>query len=392
MRTSFALGVCLAYAIFTGCPAEAASPLDDRLASAYEMAETLAAINPGLGAAARDQLAAGYASRAGDAAREASRGFSRGVGNRLTALHEAGPNGGVLAAAQSGSALAAVGGEDDFRAQEKVERFWIGGHGSWTSQNDKGGKYGYRYKSRGVIMGYDWERGDMTFGVSGGYAGGKLKNNEGYGRTDVDALSLGVYASYDPVCGFFADANFGIGYSWNTMHTDWILGGGTKKGTFDGSSYGGGFNAGYVFEWGDYRLMPTAGVQWTHVNHDGWTESGGTVANWFADGEEDYLELPLMVRLNRAFQLENGMIVTPEARVGWIHDAGDTGAELRTGYVGSGAPSVLSGVSHGRNRALLGAGVKANLTNRFDAFMDCNYEFRSGYSNKNLQTGVGVSF
>ena len=41
---------------------------------------------------------------------------------------------------------------------------------------------------------------------------------------------------------------------------------------------------------------------------------------------------------------------------------------------------------------MVGAGVKMKFNERVDAFVDYNFEFRSGYKNHNVMAGLGLSF
>ncbi len=65
---------------------------------------------------------------------------------------------------------------------------------------------------------------------------------------------------------------------------------------------------------------------------------------------------------------------------------------VRTGYIGSDASATLYGVNPGKNRGLVGAGLKARFSRTVDAFIDYNLEFRSKYQNHNVMAGVGLSF
>lgn len=336
-----------------------------------------------------------YGSVGVDNLRALQRNFTGRIGSRLTALHEGAVGGGV-ARLGSSEALASPADGGCF-VQEKVNRIWLGAFGAWTRQDDKGGHYGYKYDASGFVLGYDWEQaGDLTLGVSGAYSSGDVKNNPNTAQTKVETINLGMYASYDPVGGLFADAAINYGHSWNKASIDALGGRGYRKGDYSTHSFGGGVNVGYVFERDNgVRVTPTLGIQWTHVHQNGWderTSRAGMLAQWYDGTDDDYLEVPLAVRVNKSYQLANGMILTPEARAALIFDVGPTRPTVRTGYVGGGETTTLYGMDPGKTRGLIGAGVKANLSNQIDAYLDYNHEFRSGYTNSNLTGGVGVSF
>ncbi len=278
--------------------------------------------------------------------------------------------------------------------EENVDRIWLGGVGAWSKQKDRGDELGYKYNAYGLTGGYDWERGDFTLGVFGGYAKGKMKGNDGTSRNDVDHMQVGAYASYDPVSGVFADANVSAGRSKNQIaDTDLVD---AITGNFTNTNVSAGLNMGYTIQRGDLRITPTLGVQWTHVKQGAWTEdnAAGDGTRYEANGN-DYVEFPLAVRVNKAYQLQNGMVLTPEVRAAYIFNAGDNAATVRTiqpDLNGVDTTYTLTGINPNNGRGLVGAGVKANLNRSFDAYLDYNYEVQSGFSKSNLNTGVGVSF
>lgn len=334
-----------------------------------------------------------YGAMSADNLRTLQRNFTGRIGSRLTALHEGTATGDVARLGSDSALASARDGECELR--DKVSRIWLGAFGARTRQDDKDGRYGYKYDAGGLVMGYDWEHGgDLTLGVGGSYSAGDLDNNPGTARTDVEAINLGMYAAYDPVGGIFADAAVNYGRSWNKARVDGI--GGRRSGSFKTNSLGAGANLGYVFERDcGLRVTPTLGIQWTHIRQDGWNENvsgAGMIAQWYDGTDDDYLEVPVAVRVNKSFMLPNGMILTPEARAAVVLDVGPSRPTLHTGFAGSGETTALRGIDPGKARGLVGAGVKANLTNAVDAYVDYNHEFRGGYKNSNLTGGVGVSF
>ncbi len=375
-----------------------------------------AAILLGAGPAAGQDSGGQAGLRMAEFARDNQLPLMPSIGNRLTVVHEnkARPSGGGVntggsdyyvsqwrTASQTNSIHSDTANAfiiskptiEPCLPEENIDRMWIGGVGAWSKQKDTAEDFGYKYTAYGLVGGYEWERGDLTVGIAGGYTKGKLKGNDGISKNDVDTMQIGAYASYDPVSGVFADARVGIGRSNNKLSG--LEDGIPISGSFHHNSISAGLNMGYTVQRGDLRITPTLGVQWTHLNQGSWLEetaSPGALGNWYDSASNDYIEFPLAVRVNRAFQMSNGMVVTPEARAAYIFNAGDNAATVRTGPIGDDAGSVLFGVNPGNSRGLVGAGVKVNLNSKFDAYVDYNYEFRSNFSNNNLTTGMGVSF
>lgn len=329
-----------------------------------------------------EEAFAEYATRAVDASRISHQQFTGGVNNRLTVVHE-----------MAYENRENPDGPWNTAAYEPVDRVWIGGVGINTEQKNVGGRAGYTYEAYGVNTGYDWVKGDLTVGVAAGYTFGKIRNNDYDARNKVETINLGVYASYDPLCGLFYDANAGFGKSWNRAVSMSVAeGAGSREGRFKATSYGLGGNIGYSFDFRLAKITPTIGFQWTRYDQDDYVESaGGVTANWFADGENDFIEVPLAVRIGTSWQTAGGAVLSPEVRAAYVYQAGDKRSSVTMGPVG-GAGHTFHGVDSGKNKGVIGAGLKANFNASIDAFFDYNLEFRSGYRNTNVNTGIGVSF
>ena len=281
--------------------------------------------------------------------------------------------------------------------QDKSNRIWAGGFGAWTRQDDKGGDYGYKYNSGGFILGYDYRIGDITFGLSGAYSSGTFKNNDGAGKTDVDTMNFGLYGSYDPDSGFYADASIGYGHTWNKDKSSFSFGGGrvTTSGKFQNHSFQAGTHIGYAFKVpGEVRIVPTVGVEYMHIYQKAWNEraSNPAFSHWYGSSNTNYVEIPVGVRIARTWKLGGGASITPEIRGAWIYEANNPDTELQMGFMGSSSSTTIYGVNSGRSRGMVGAGVKASFTSNIDGFIDYNFEFRSGYKNHNIMAGLGVSF
>ena len=282
-------------------------------------------------------------------------------------------------------------------------RLWVGAFGQWNRQKDADDVYGYDYNSGGIMLGYDREVAalpGLTFGLYGSLADGRLNNNSGLATTDIKALGLGLYGSYEFGGGFFVDANLGYGHAQNDakITIDPLLGGGQKSSDSSSNSYQAGFNFGYAFQLGEAAtLTPSAGLQYTHVKQNGWQEkldSGNDVIlNWFGDSKQNFWEIPLSLRLATTVETEGGSVISPELRLGGVIAANNPKSELRMGFVGAPNDSaVISGISPGKSRFTAGAGVKAQLNDTVDIFVNYDLEARSGYQGHSASAGLGFSF
>ncbi len=369
-----------------------ASNLSDTVQDITALADT----NPGLAKIAAAQLFGEHGVTGVTASQTTAQNFSGSVGNHQTQLRDNSQASASSSSASSSSAYASLRTIRQGYSSFNPNRIWGGGFGAWTRQDDKNNQFGYKYNSGGLILGYDRKIGDsLVVGVSGAYSAGEIENNDGFTTTDVDTFNVGVYASYNHCSGFFADVNAGFGFSWNDVDTADILFGGHKTGEYDTTSFQIGTTVGYAVALPqEFRFIPSVGLQFNHVNQDAWserTQNAAQIAHSFGESNNNSLSIPVQVRVNKTFSLGNGASITPEVRGAWIYEARDPQAQVRMGYVGSSASTTLYGIDAGRSRGLVGAGVKMKF-GKADAFVDYNYEFRSGYGNHNVMAGLGLSF
>jgi uncharacterized protein with beta-barrel porin domain len=336
---------------------------------------------------ALQQLIGEYSTRAVEATHSIAQNFNGAVFGHLSQMRDA--RAATGSTMRSGGALASLGSGEGSLAN----RIWAGGFGAFTRQGNDNGDYGYDYDAGGFILGYDHHFGkNITVGVTGAYSHGRVEGNEGYSQTDIDTMNLGLYASYDPQGGFYAEGNLGLGFTWNDESEE-LFGDRYRNGEYDTTSFQVGGNVGYAFLLPSaFRVIPTVGMQFIHVNQDDYQQTGNGLPMWRDSVSANYLEIPFAMRVNKTFDLGDGISLTPELRAAWILEAKKDDVTVRTGYVGSGESVMLLGANTGRNRGLIGAGMKARFNNSVDAFVDYNLEFRNKYLNHNIMAGMGLSF
>ena len=280
-------------------------------------------------------------------------------------------------------------------------RLWVGGFGQWNRQKDADNVFGYEYNAGGVMLGYDREitgLPGLTVGLYGSLADGTLKNNSGFASTDIRSMGLGLYGLYEFSGGFFLDASLGYGHSDNDATIDLVLGG-RKTSEFSSDSFQTGFNLGYTLQLSQaVSLTPSAGLRFTRTKQNSWEEKivsdpdNVAVANWFGDSRQNFLEIPLNLKLAAKFEAGGGATVSPELRLGGVIMANDPKSELRMGFVGSSDSAVISGISPGKSRFVAGTGVKAQINDSLDIFAGYDLEARSGYKGHSVSAGLGFSF
>ncbi len=365
--------------------------IQENLANNIQAITALAATDPHLAEVATRQFFGENVLSATTATQSTASSFATGINNHQVQLRDQAS----AASTTAGDGYASINPRY-YRHNDTANRIWAAGFGSWAKQRNRDNQFGYKYDSGGFILGYDRQHGDFVFGVSGAYSNGDIKDNDGLTKTDIDTLNVGLYGSYNPACGLFVDASVGFGWAWNDFNENAVVGG-SKKGKYRNTSFQMGGNVGYTFNLGSaFRFVPTVGVQYTHVHQKAWdqTVSAGSGLNalHFDSTNNDYVSIPVAVRVNRTFDLGNGVRITPELRASYIYEAKKNQPKVRMGYVGTNYSTTLYGMDSGRSRALVGAGVKAKLSRNLDVFVDYNFAFRKKYTSHNVMAGLGLSF
>lgn len=381
--TNYINGAELAARVITG--SEASPDLVDRLSKTLQKISDLADTDPGAAAKASKQLIGEASISSMTLALTAARQVQNIQGVRL---HEYRDN------PWSGAGQTTGYGS-------RLNRVWISGLGQWARQSDRDGVYGYKADIGGVAFGVDREAASvpgLQVGLSGSVSTGRLKNNDGRGKTDFEAASIGLYGSYNFWDGFFIDGNAAYGLGQHTTKTNLLIGG-RKEGDFDSRTYQAGVTFGYVYrDPSGFKVTPSVGVQYYHYSQDGWREKvkndpgNDVVANWFKKRDNDTWEAPVKLKANTTLFTRSGLILTPELRLGLICVLHKPSAKVRMGFVGSDDYAQIYGIDSSRNRFQAGAGLKAQLTGSVDVFMDYDLEFRTGQRSHNASLGLGVDF
>ena len=120
---------------------------------------------------------------------------------------------------------------------------------------------------------------------------------------------------------------------------------------------------GYRFAMGAFGLSPYAGSQYAHIHNDGFSEDGAAgfglrAGGWSFDRWQAYSGL----RLNRDWQMSNGLQLGWDARAEWQRTLSDSNPLLAS-FTGVEQWSPVSGLSMARQSNLFGMGFNARWQN-----------------------------
>jgi autotransporter-associated beta strand protein len=228
----------------------------------------------------------------------------------------------------------------------------------------------------------------------------------GYGHTDasldtlgstasVDTYSPGVYASYADD-GWYANALGSYGFADYDQARKVAVGAsnGIARSSPSGDQIVGNLDGGYDFHCGHWTVGPTGGVQYVHLDVDGFTETGLPGANLSVNqNESDSLRSRLGGRLSYAVQ-DGEMTFTPHLNASWQHEFLDQSRGITSQFDGLGAGSfVVNTINPSRDSALIDLGLDAQVNRSITVFAD--YTVQAGQDNyfgQSVQAGLKIGF
>ncbi|MGE0667935.1 MAG: autotransporter domain-containing protein [Sphingomonadales bacterium] len=287
-------------------------------------------------------------------------------------------------------------------AEDSRMSFWARGFGRWADTRGDANADGFKEDTYGAVLGFDVQVSpNFLVGVAGSYVSNDLDFDDG-DIGSIDRWSIGGYLSgnFD---AFYVDGSFT--YASDDYKVDrTILTGGTaclayNCGVGASSKYGGDgwiahAEAGFNWMLGDTaKLQPFAGLNYTSIDHNGFTETGGGDLGLIGlDGTGKSLQSRLGARLSGEWGSGNVRWI-PEIRGEWRHEFEDNPAWIQSSLVGlPDDPFVTVGSHVGRDLAVVGAGITAQMASGWGLYFDYQGAFGSGYTSHVAQGGVRVKF
>ncbi|HEY9013373.1 MAG TPA: autotransporter outer membrane beta-barrel domain-containing protein, partial [Devosia sp.] len=276
---------------------------------------------------------------------------------------------------------------------------FIGGDGTIADLNQDQGA-SYAPSSKATYSAVDAVAG-ISYRFTNNFAAGVLfdfshtdATTDGYGsKTKVDSYSPGVFATYGDK-GFYLNGLFAYGrnnYS-NNRHIPVV--GGIANSNPDGNQYTAALDAGQELHLGSgFTLTPQGGLTYTHLDVDSFTETGAEPADLSVQAfHVDSLRSRLGAALGYATYVGH-IAFLPTFTAMWQHEFLDENAPITSSFndFSSGAFTIHS-VSMGRDSALIGIGVTAELDNSMAIFLECNADLNGNYDVENFVGGFKGSF
>ncbi len=263
--------------------------------------------------------------------------------------------------------------------------------GRYGKTNGDGNAAGYDALEGGVILGADHA---VTEGLSLGVALSYLRTEVGIegdgGETDVNSYGATVYGSVE-TGAWFAEASAHYGFADYDSRRPIRFGttnavDRTATGDSHGHDFGAAVGLGYAWDWHGGVIEPMASVRYDRVERAGFTEEGaGSLGLAVADETLETVRTSLGLRVARAYDLGDA-IVEPEIRLRWDHDFLDQAADSRASL--GGTAFQVAGTRSGRDAAVLGLGLTAQIDDRLQAHAGYDANLRRGAHSHAIAAGL----
>ena len=244
-----------------------------------------------------------------------------------------------------------------------------------------------------VVIGADYRlTPNLLVGLSAGYAHTDVTLDDVGSSATIDSYSPGIYASYADH-GWYA--NFIGDYLHNAYTQDRVIGflGQTASSAPEGNEGMVDLDGGYDFHRGAWTFGPTAGLQYTHLTVNSFSEAG-SVAD-LSVNEEQSDSLRSRLGGNVSYALSHwGVNFTPHLEASWQHEffQESRGITSQFNQFGGGSFDVRT-QNASRDSALVDAGVNAEINRTVTVFAD--YMVQAGQDNyfgQSVQGGVKIGF
>jgi outer membrane autotransporter protein len=226
-------------------------------------------------------------------------------------------------------------------------------------------------------------------GIIGGYA--HTWTNLRPGSIDVDTGWGGVYAAWFNH-GLYALASaFGGGNNVSTSRATGI--GDYANGSTDSEELSTFISAGYDFHCGHLTIGPTAALQYSWVNLDGFTETDSIAALNVSGDSEDSLRTDLGFRAWCVFQV--GQIgIRLFVRAAWDHEYKESALPVTASLADiPGSSSTVFGPSLGHDSAIVNAGVSVAWTPTISTYVSYDGQLgRGNFDSNGVSGGIRISF
>lgn len=215
------------------------------------------------------------------------------------------------------------------------------------------------------------------------------------GGSEVDisschaAFSGGWFSS-----DWYADAVIAYGRSEHESDRRIVFGNlnRTAEGEYEGHHWTGIANAGYRHSFGHWVIEPSAGIHFTYIDQDGYSEKGADALNLrLQEQDEESLVTTLGLRLARRFTLGR-VVIVPDVRIAWLHESCAGAVHAKARLSGGGDAFRIDGYEAEKDRMTTGASLNVYFSEKANLHMDYDLDLGDQYDAHTGRLGISISF
>ncbi len=271
-----------------------------------------------------------------------------------------------------------------------MERYvWLRAAGGRFDTDGDGDGESFDENLYGIAGGADFPiAAGLHLGAAIAYGHGSVDTST-QGDGDTSTVQLMAYGLWQKDQWF---ANFALGYGWDDYDTDRVVAlspARSLSSDTDGDSVFLDLEGGMRTNWREYVIEPTVGIRSDVLNRSRFSEQGLGGLDVRSDSWQA-LQTRLGAKLSRNWKT-NGMDVTPELRLYWLHDFGDAIASESTAVL-AGRRFRVQAADAGRDALAAGLGARMTAAENLDLYLDYDFTYRSSQTSQTIAGGLQLSW
>jgi len=216
-------------------------------------------------------------------------------------------------------------------------RFFLGGEYGQRDAEATRMSLGYKIDRWSGTGGVEYDGGQWLLGAAINLSRGDTEMRTGTGSLESDALQFGAYANWSNGNAFI-EAYGGIGRVELDISRTAVID--ETQASPEGETIIAGAQVGYLFDVGQLKIGPVAGLSYAKAEIEAYTETGDPVLTLnVGDQEDDSLVASLGAELNGSFDM-GGATVSPFLTASAKHELNEDPRTIR--YAGTAAPEIVN--------------------------------------------------
>ena len=248
---------------------------------------------------------------------------------------------------------------------------WVQGMFNKSKLDDTSKAKGFDADSSGIAFGAEkFVNDDTKVGIGYAYTNTDI---DGFMRsTDVDTHTAILYGEYKPFNWY---VNGIATYGWSDYEENKSVAGVGVKADYDVETFGLQAMTGYNMNINGLGVTPEAGLRYVHIKQDAYKDSADQKVS---GNDSDILTGVIGAKVSKSFELSNGMNIKPEARIAATYDLmNDDVNSVVT--LANGSAYTVNGEALDRFGMEFGAGVTAEVNDNVELSLDYEGKFHQDY-------------